>query len=103
MRVSWTARRANQSVLKEINLKYSLEGLGLKLKLQYFGSLMQRTNSLEKTLRLGKTDDKEKWATEDEMVGWHHRFNVHEFGQTLGDSEGQGSLVGYNPWCHKET
>ena len=44
----------------------------LKLKLQYFGSLMQRTNSLEKTLRLGKTDDKEKWATEDEMVGWHH-------------------------------
>ena len=102
MRVPWTASRANQSVLKEINLKYSLEGLGLKLKLQYFGSLMQRTNSLEKTLRLGKTDDKEKWATEDEMVGWHHRFNVHEFGQTLGDSEGQGSLVCCSPWGHKE-
>ena len=102
MRVPWTASRANQSVLKEINLKYSLEGLGLKLKLQYFGSLMQRTNSLEKTLRLGKTDDKEKWATEDKMVGWHHRFNGHEFGQTLGDSEGQASLVCCSPWGHKE-
>ena len=75
----------------------------LKLKLQYFGSLMQRTNSLEKTLRLGKTEDKEeKGATEDEMVGWHHRFNGHEFGQTLGDSEGQGSLVCCSPWGHKE-
>ena len=64
---------------------------------------MQRTNSLEKTLRLGKTEDKEeKGATEDEMVGWHHRFNGHEFGQTLGDSEGQGSLVCCSPWGHKE-
>ena len=80
---SWESlglQQSNQSVLKEINLKYSLEGLGLRLKLQYFGSLMQRTNSLEKTLRLGKTEDKEeKGATEDEMVGWHHRFNGHEF------------------------
>ena len=75
----------------------------LKLKLQYFGHLMQRTNSLEKTLRLGKTEDKEeKGATGDEMVGWHHRFNGHEFGQTLGDSEGQGSLVCCSPWGHKE-
>ena len=73
------------------------------MKLQYFGHLKQRANSLEKTLRLGKTEDKEeKGATEDEMVGWHHRFNGHEFGQTLGDSEGQGSLVCCSPWGHKE-
>ena len=56
MGVPWTARRANQSVLKEINPKYSLEGLVLKLKLQYFGHLMQKANSLEKTLMLGKTE-----------------------------------------------
>ena len=54
LRVSWTARRSNQSILKEINPEYSLEGLMLKLKLQHFGQLMQRTNSLEKTLMLGK-------------------------------------------------
>ena len=56
MRVPWTARRANQSILKEINLEYSLEGLRLKLKLQYFGHLMQRADSLEKTLMLGKIE-----------------------------------------------
>ena len=72
-KVPWTARRSNQSILKEINSKYSLEGLMLKLKLQYFGHLMQRANSLEKTLMLGKIDgQKEKGMTEDEMVGWHH-------------------------------
>ena len=73
MRVSWTARRSNQSILKEINPEYSLEGLSLRLKLQYFDHLMQRTNLLEKTLMLGKTPDaEEKGMTEDEMVGWHH-------------------------------
>ena len=56
MRVSWTARRSNQSILKEISSEYSLEGLMLKLKLQYFGHLMRRTNSLEKTLLLGKIE-----------------------------------------------
>ena len=56
MRVSWTARRSNQSILKEINLEYSLEGLMLKLKLQYFGHLMLRADSLEKTLMLGKIE-----------------------------------------------
>ena len=56
MRVSWTARRSNQSILKEISPEYSLEGLMLKLKLQYFGHLMQRTFSLEKTLMLGKSE-----------------------------------------------
>ena len=78
MRVPWTARRSNQSLLKEIITEYSLEGLMLKLKLQYFGHLMQRTESLEKTLMLGKIEE-EKETTEDEMVGWHHRLDEHEF------------------------
>ena len=69
MRVPWTARRSNQSILKGISPEYSLEGLMLKLKLQYFGHLMQRTDSLEKSLMLGKTEGKEeKGTTEDEMV-----------------------------------
>ena len=78
MRVPWTARRSNQSILREINPEYSLEGLMLKLKLQYFGHLMQRTDSLEKTLILEKIE-KEKGTTEDEMVGWHHRLDGQEF------------------------
>ena len=60
MRAPWTARRSNQSILKEINSEYSLEGLMLKLKLQYFGHLMQRADSLEKTLILGKTEGKRR-------------------------------------------
>ena len=60
MRVSWTAKRSNQSILKEINPEYSLEGLMLKLKLQYFGHLMQRADSLEKTLMLGKTEGRRR-------------------------------------------
>ena len=72
-RVPWTARRSNQSILKEINPEYSLERLMWKPKLQYFGYLMKRANSLEKTLMLGKTEGRRRsrW-TEDEMVGWHH-------------------------------
>ena len=66
----WTARRSNQSILKEISPEYSLEGLMLKLKLHYFGHLMQRAVSFEKTLMLGKTEGMR--TTEDEMVGWHH-------------------------------
>ena len=78
MRVPWAARRSNQSILKEISPEYSLEGL--MLKLQYFGHLMQRTDSLEKTLMLGKIEgQEEKGMTEDEMVGWHHHLNGHEF------------------------
>ena len=76
MRVLWTARRSNQSILKEISPEYSLKGLMLKLDLQYFGHLMQRTDSLEKTLMLGKSEGRsgqeETGVTEDEMVGWHH-------------------------------
>ena len=75
LRVPWTARRSNQSVLKDISLGCSLEGRMLKLKLQYFGHLMRRADSSEKTLMLGKIEG----GTEDEMVGWHHQLNGHEF------------------------
>ena len=81
MRVPWTARRSNQFILKEISPGCSLEGMMLKLKLQYFGHLMQRVDSLEKTLMLGGIGGrKEKGTTEDEMVGWHHQLDGHEFG-----------------------
>ena len=79
LRVHWTARRSNHSILKEISPEYSLEGLMLKLKLQYFGHLMQRMDSFEKTLMLGKIEGEEMGTTEDKMVGWHHPLNGHEF------------------------
>ena len=72
MRVPWTARRFNQSILKEISPGISLEGMMLKLKLQYFGHFMQRVDSLEKTLMLREIGEEEKGTTEDEMGGWHH-------------------------------
>ena len=74
LRVPWTARRSNQSILKEISPGCSLEGLMLKLKLQYFGHLMQRVDSLEKTLMLGGIEGRRRrgLTTEDEMAGWHH-------------------------------
>ena len=71
MRVPWTARRSNQSILKETNPGISLEGMMLKLKLQYFGQLMLRVDSLEKT-DAGRDQGQEKGTTEDEMAGWHH-------------------------------
>ena len=81
MRVTWTARRSNQSILKEIGPGISLEGMMLKLKLQYFGQLMRRrVDSLEKTLMLGGIGgQEEKGTTEDEMARWHHRVDRHEF------------------------
>ena len=80
LRVPWTARRSNQSILKEISPGCSLEGLMLKLKLQYFGHLMRRVDSLEKTLMLGAIGgQEEKGTAEDEMAGWHHRLNGHEW------------------------
>jgi len=89
-----TARRSNQSILKEISPEYSLEELMLKLKLQYFSHLMQRTDSLEKDPDEGKDLLKAsgEGETEDETVGWHHRLNGHEFEQALGVGDGQGSL-----------
>ena len=103
MRVPWTARISNQSILKEISPEYSLEGLTLKLKLQICGQLMQRTNSLEKTLMLGKIEGRRRrgW-TEDEMVGWHHRLNGHGFRWTPGVGDGQGGLECCGSWGHKE-
>ena len=97
LRAPQTARRSNQSVLKEINPECSLEGLLLKLKLQYFGHLIQRTDpDAGKDWRL-----EEKRMTEDEMVGWHHQLDGHEFEQALGVGEGQGSLA-CSPWDHWE-
>ena len=97
LRVPWSARRSNQSVVKEINPGYSLKGLMLKLKLQYFGYLMWRPDSLEKTLMLERLSQEEKGITEDKMFGWHHRLNGHKFEQAPGDDEGQGSLVFCSP------
>ena len=79
MRVPWTARRSNQSILKEIIPEYPLEGMMLKLKLQYFGHLMGRTDSLEKTLMWERLKAGREGDDRDEMVGWHHQLNGHEF------------------------
>ena len=103
LRAPWTAR-SNQSILKEINPEYSLEGLMLKLKFQYFGHLMRRADSLEKTLMLGKTEGRRRRGWQEvEMVGWNHQLNGHEFEQARGDSEGQGSLGCCSPWGCKES
>ena len=101
LRVPWTARRSNQSILKEISPEYSLEGL--KLNLQYSGHLMQRADSLEKDPDARKDWRwEEKETTEDEMVGWHHQLNGNEFQQAPGVGDGQGSLACYSPWSCKE-
>ena len=93
LRVSWTARRSNQLILKEIKPEYSLEGLELKLKLWPPDA---KSQLIVKDPDAGKDwGQEEKGVTNDEMIGWHHRLNGHEFEQTLEDSEGQGSLV----WC----
>ena len=78
MKVPWTARRSNQYVLKEISPGCSLEGLMLKLKLQYFGHLMRRVDSLEKTVVGRDWGQEEKGTIEDEMAGWHHRLDGPE-------------------------
>ena len=107
LRVPWAARRLNQSILKEINPEYSLEGLILMPELQYY--LMQRIDSLEKSLMLGKIEGwerrrrRKKGTVEDEMVGWHHQLNGHEFEQVPGVGDGQGGLVCCSPWGRKES
>ena len=104
LRAPWTARRSNQSILKEISPGCSLEGMILKLKLQYFGYLMRRVHSLEKPLMLGGIGrQEEKGTTEDEMAGWHHRLDGPEFERTLGVGDGQGGLVCCNSWGHKDS
>ena len=102
LRIPWAAWRSNQSVPKEINPEDSLEGLMLKLKLQYFGHLIRRADSLEKTMCWERLKAEEKGMIEDEMTEWHHQFNGREFEQTLGDSKGEGSLACCSPWGHKE-
>ena len=103
MRVPWTARRSNQSTLKEISAEYSLEGQMLKLKLQYFGHLMGRVNSLEKTLMLGNIEGRSRRGDRgrDGWMASATRWN--EFEQASGDGDGQGSLVCCSPWGHKES
>ena len=103
LRVPWTAKRSNQSILKEINPEYSLEGLMLKLKLQYLGHLMQRTDLLKDPDAGEDWRQEEKGLTEDEMVGWHHWLNGHAFEQAPGVGDGQGTLACCSPWGHKES
>ena len=98
-----TARRSNQSILKEITPEYSLEVLMLKLKLQYFGHLMQRADSVEKVLMLGKVEGRRRRGRQDEMVVWQYRLHGHEFEQALGVGDVQGSLACCSSWGHKES
>ena len=100
LRVPWISRRLNQSVLKEISPEYSLEVL--MLKLQCFGHLMRRTQSLEKTLMLGWLKAVGEGVTEDEMVRWHPWLDGYEFEQVPGIGDGQGSLACCGSWSHKE-
>ena len=99
----WTGRKSNQSVLKEISPEYSSEGLMLKLKLLYFGHLDAKNWLIWKDPDAGNDwRREEKGTTEDEMIGCHHWLNGHEFEQTQGDSEGQGSLACCSSWGWKE-
>ena len=102
LRVPWTARRSNRSILKEISPEYSLEGLMLKLKLQYFGHLMRRTDSLEKTLMLGKIKGKRR-SGQQKMRHWMASPTQWTWvwaSPRIGD--GQGRLACYRPWGLKE-
>ena len=103
LRVLWTVRRSNQSILNEISPEYSLEGLMLKLKLILWPPDV-------KNWLIGKDSDagkdwrqEEKGTTEDKMAGWHHRLDGHEFEQVLGVGDGQGGLACCSPWGHKES
>ena len=100
LRVPWTARRSNQSILKEISPGCSLEGLMLKLKFQYLGHLMWRADSLSAHCPDARRDwgQEEKGMTKDEMVGWHHQHNGHGFGWTPGVGDRQGGLACCGSW-----
>ena len=105
LRVPWTARRSNQSILKEISPGCSLEGLMLKLKLQYFGHLMRRVDSFEKTLMLGKIEGRRRrgWQRMRWLDGITDSMGMNEFGWTPGVGDVQGGLVCYGSWGHKES
>ena len=100
--IKLTARWSNQSILKEISPGISLEGMMLKLKLQYFGHLMQRVDSLEKT-DAGRDWGQEKGTTEDEMAGWHHWLDGRDSEWTPGVDDGQGGLACCDSWGRKES
>ena len=103
LRGPWMARRSNQCILKEINPECSLEGLMVKLKLQHFGHLMLRADSLEKALMLGKIEGRRRRVQQ--RTRWLDGItnSMHEFEQVLGVGDGQGSLVCCSPWGHKES
>ena len=103
LRVPWTARRSNQSILKEISPGISLEGMMLKLKLQNFGHLMRRVDSLEKTDAGRDWGQENKGTTEDEMAGWHHWLDGYESEWTPGDGDGQGGLACCTSWGREES
>ena len=102
LRVPWTARRSNQSILEEISPGCSLEGMMLKLRLQYFGHLMRRVDSLEKSLMLGGIGGRRRRGRQVEMAGWHLRLDGCESEWTPGVGDGQGVLACCNSWGHKE-
>ena len=104
LRVPWTARRSNQSILKEISPRISLKGMMLKLKLQYFGPPHAKSWLFGKDSDAGRDwGQEEKGTTEDEMAGWHHRLDGHEFKWTLGVGDGQGGLACCDSWGRKES
>ena len=104
LRVPWTARRSNQSILKEISPEYSLEGLMLKLKIQYFWSLNVKSWLIRKDPDAGKDwGQEEKGTTKDEMTGWHHQLDGLGFGWSLGVGHGQGGLACCGSWGCKES
>ena len=103
LRIPWTARRSNQSTLKVISPGISLEGMMLKLKLQYFGHLMQRVDSLKRLWCWEGLGQDEKGTTEDEMAEWHHWLYGRESGWTPGVGDGQGGLVCCDSWGLKES
>ena len=100
LRVPWTARRSNLPILKEINPEYSLEGMMLKLKLQYFGHLIRTAGSLEKTLMLGKIEGGRRGQ---QRMRWLHGITNSMDMRKLKDTEGQGSLACCSPWSHRES
>ena len=97
LRALWTAKRSNQSIPKEISPEYSSEGLMIKLKLQYSGHLMQRTNSLEKTLMVDKVEGRRRKRKRDAKVGWHHQLDGHKFEQDLQTVKDREACV-CSPW-----
>ena len=103
LRVPWTVRRSNQSILKEISPECSLEGLMLKLKLQYFGHLKRRADSLEKTLMLEKIEGRRIRGRLNEMFGMHHQLDRYEVEQVPKiDGNGQGNLACFSSWGRQE-